>query len=36
MTERKPAEMSFVTWIDRQIRESTERDEFADLPGLSA
>jgi hypothetical protein len=33
MTERKPSQMSFETWIDRQIREATERGEFADLPG---
>jgi Domain of unknown function (DUF1992) len=33
MTERKPPEMSFETWIDRQIREAAERGEFADLPG---
>ncbi len=25
--------MSFETWIDKQIREATERGEFDDLPG---
>ena len=33
MTERKPAGLSFESWIDRQIREAEERGEFADLPG---
>ncbi|GII75316.1 DUF1992 domain-containing protein [Sphaerisporangium rufum] len=33
MTERKPAGVGFETWIDRQIREATERGEFDDLPG---
>jgi hypothetical protein len=33
MTERKPAGMSFETWIDRQIRAAEERGDFADLPG---
>ena len=33
MTERKPQGMPFETWIDRQIREATERGEFDDLPG---
>ncbi|WP_067812835.1 J-domain-containing protein [Actinomadura kijaniata] len=33
MTERKPIGVSFETWIDRQIREATERGEFDDLPG---
>lgn len=33
MTERKPLGMPFETWIDRQIREATERGEFDDLPG---
>ncbi|MEV8630872.1 DUF1992 domain-containing protein [Streptosporangium sp. NPDC051023] len=33
MTERKPSGVSFETWIDRQIREATERGEFDDLPG---
>jgi hypothetical protein len=33
MTQRKPPGVSFETWIDRQIREATERGEFDDLPG---
>lgn len=33
MTERKPAELSFETWVDRQIREAKERGEFDNLPG---
>jgi hypothetical protein len=33
MTERKPAGMTFETWIDKQIREATERGAFDDLPG---
>lgn len=33
VTERKPAGMSFETWIDRQIREASERGEFDNLPG---
>ena len=33
MTERKPPGVSFETWIDRQIREATDRGEFDDLPG---
>ncbi|WP_166355225.1 DUF1992 domain-containing protein [Phytoactinopolyspora limicola] len=33
MTERKPAGLSFESWIDRQIREAEERGEFDDLPG---
>ncbi|MFE4449414.1 DUF1992 domain-containing protein [Streptomyces sp. NPDC056796] len=33
MTERKPAGISFETWVDRQIREAEERGAFADLPG---
>ncbi|MFH8568480.1 DUF1992 domain-containing protein [Streptomyces sp. NPDC017993] len=33
MTERKPPGVDFETWVDRQIREATERGEFADLPG---
>lgn len=33
MTERKPAGMSFETWIDRQIRDAQERGEFENLPG---
>jgi len=33
MTERKPREISFTTWIDRQINEAQERGEFDNLPG---
>lgn len=33
MTDRKPPEVTFETWIDRQIREATERGEFDNLPG---
>jgi hypothetical protein len=33
MTERKPAGVSWETWIDRQIREGMERGEFDELPG---
>lgn len=32
MAERKPPEMGFETWIDKQIREAQERGEFDDLP----
>jgi hypothetical protein len=33
MTDRKPAEMTFTSWIDRQIAEATERGAFDNLPG---
>ncbi|MFI9403349.1 DnaJ family domain-containing protein [Nocardia sp. NPDC052316] len=33
MTERKPAKLDFESWIDKQIREATERGEFENLPG---
>ncbi len=33
MTERKPAGMSWETWIDRQITTAQERGAFDDLPG---
>lgn len=33
MTERKPAAMSFGSWIDEQIRQAEERGAFDDLPG---
>lgn len=33
MTERKPAGVSFETWIDRQIRDAASRGEFDGLPG---
>jgi Domain of unknown function (DUF1992) len=33
MTERKPQDMSFTSWIDQQINEAAERGAFDDLPG---
>ncbi|WP_280336449.1 DUF1992 domain-containing protein [Nocardia wallacei] len=33
MTERKPAGMTHESWVDKQIREATERGEFENLPG---
>lgn len=33
MTERKPPEDRFETWVDRQIREAVDRGEFDNLPG---
>ena len=33
MTERKPPRVGFGTWVERQIREATERGEFDNLPG---
>jgi hypothetical protein len=33
MTERKPAGISFGSWIDQQIGEAAERGAFDDLPG---
>jgi len=33
MTERKPPEISFASWIDRQINEAAERGAFDNLPG---
>jgi hypothetical protein len=33
MTERKPPEISFTSWVDRQINEATERGAFENLPG---
>jgi len=33
MTNRKPAEMTFTSWIDKQIAEATERGAFDNLPG---
>jgi hypothetical protein len=33
MTERKPAGMSFGSWIDEQIRQAEEQGAFDDLPG---
>jgi predicted metal-dependent hydrolase len=33
MTQRKPPGVSFESWIERQIREATDRGEFENLPG---
>jgi len=33
MTERKPPDLSFTSWIDRQINEAEERGAFDNLPG---
>jgi DnaJ homologue, subfamily C, member 28, conserved domain len=33
MTERKPPEISFASWVDQQINEAAERGAFDDLPG---
>jgi hypothetical protein len=33
MTERKPAGMSFETWVDSQISRAQARGDFADLAG---
>jgi hypothetical protein len=33
MTERKPAGMSFETWVEHQISQSVARGDFDDLPG---
>jgi hypothetical protein len=33
MTERKPQDMSFTSWIDQQINEAAERGAFDNLPG---
>jgi Domain of unknown function (DUF1992) len=33
MTNRKPSGLGWESWIDRQIREATERGEFDDLAG---
>ncbi|MER7946380.1 DUF1992 domain-containing protein [Streptomyces sp. NPDC096079] len=34
MTERKPPGVSFESFVDKQIREATERGEFRALPGF--
>ena len=36
MTRRKPRDVPFESWIDRQIRQAAERGEFNDLPGSGA
>jgi hypothetical protein len=33
VTSRKPPNLTFERWVDRQIREAAERGEFDDLPG---
>ncbi|MFI9051513.1 DUF1992 domain-containing protein [Streptomyces sp. NPDC053427] len=33
MTERKPPGVPFESWVDKQIREATERGDFARLAG---
>ena len=33
MTERKPPEISFASWIDQQINEAAQRGAFDNLPG---
>ncbi|MEU6084125.1 DUF1992 domain-containing protein [Streptomyces sp. NPDC047108] len=33
MTERKPPGVPFESWVDKQIREATERGAFDNLPG---
>ena len=33
MTERKPREITFASWVDQQISEAAERGAFDDLPG---
>jgi len=33
MTERKPPDISFASWIDQQINEAAERGAFDGLPG---
>jgi hypothetical protein len=33
VTERKPANVSWESWIEAQIREARERGEFENLPG---
>ncbi|MFF4694604.1 DnaJ family domain-containing protein [Streptomyces chattanoogensis] len=33
MTERKPPGVDFESWVDKQIREATERGDFAHLAG---
>ncbi|BDT87570.1 DUF1992 domain-containing protein [Nocardia cyriacigeorgica] len=33
MAERKPPDLTFESWIDKQVREAAERGEFANLAG---
>ncbi|MEU1471857.1 DUF1992 domain-containing protein [Streptomyces sp. NPDC005761] len=34
MTERKPPDVSFESWVDKQIRESEQRGDVSQLPGF--
>ena len=34
MAEQKPPKVSWETWVERKIRESMERGDFDNLPGL--
>ncbi|MEV5199197.1 DUF1992 domain-containing protein [Streptomyces sp. NPDC053720] len=34
MTERKPAGVSFESWVDKQVRESEQRGDISQLPGF--
>ncbi|MFB7918479.1 DnaJ family domain-containing protein [Streptomyces sp. NPDC056061] len=34
MTDRKPAGMSFESWVDKQIRESEQHGDISKLPGF--
>jgi hypothetical protein len=36
VTRRKPGDIRFESWVDRQIRQARERGEFDDLPGAGA
>ena len=33
MTERKPREMTFASWVDQRVSEAEERGAFDNLPG---
>ncbi|MEV0096510.1 DUF1992 domain-containing protein [Streptomyces sp. NPDC050738] len=34
MTDRKPPGVNFESWIDKQIRDASDRGDFKDLPGF--
>ena len=34
MTDKKPPKVSWESWVERKIRESMERGEFDNLPGM--
>jgi len=34
VTERKPPDVSFESWVDRQIQDASERGDFEKLPGF--